>query len=371
MKIIFLVSSMGAGGAERVAATLCRAWVERGDDVTLVPTFSGGGKSFYVLDGRVSLRYLSDELGLNYGTGKNYARRLMALRRMIVGEQPDVVVSFLPNVNVAAIVATAFTGVPCVVCERSDPTARTMPWVWRRACRLLYRFADCVAVQTQSVAERISGIYGELKRVEVVPNPLPQVLVTWPMTLKEPHSPRVLLSLGRLTSGKRVDLVIRAFAELAPTHPDWVLHVYGDGPLAPTLVSQVAAYPLEIRERIQLLGSTTDPWTVMRASDAFVMASELEGFPNALLEAMSLGLPCVTTDCRSGPRDISRNGQDALLIPVGDLDALVQALGHLMDDAELRRVLGLRARDSVLGRYCLSQVLVIWDNIFRSVGVRR
>lgn len=371
MIIVFLVSSLGSGGAERVATTLCRAWVERGDDVILVPTFSGGGKPFYVLDERVKLRYLSDEVGPALGSSKHYGRRLMALRRMIWDQQPDVVVSFLPNVNIAAIIATAFTGIPCVVCERSDPTARAMPWIWRRACQLLYRFADCVAVQTEAVAERIGELYGDLKRVAVVPNPLPQALVSWPIASSKTVGPRVLLSLGRLASGKRVDLVISAFAELVPTHPDWVLRIYGDGPMASSLANQLATYPVKIRECIQLLGATTDPWTVMQAADAFVLASEVEGFPNALLEAMGLGLPCVTTDCRSGPREISQHGQDALLVPVGDLDALTQALGRLMGDADLRQTLGSRARTSVHERYRLGTVLTIWDDIFRSVGARR
>lgn len=371
MKVIFLVSSMGSGGAERVAATLCRAWVERGDDVILVPTFSGGGQPFYVLDERVKLRYLSDEVGPALGGGKRYGRRLMALRRMIREQQPDVVVSFLPNVNIAAIMATAFTGIPCVVCERSDPTARAMPWIWRRACQLLYRFADCVAVQTEAVAERIGELYGDLKRVAVVPNPLPQTLVSWPVASSRTVDPRVLLSLGRLASGKRVDWVISAFAELAPRYPDWVLHIYGDGPMAQSLANQMMTYPMEIRERIQLLGATTDPWAVMQAADAFVLASEVEGFPNALLEAMGLGLPCVTTDCRSGPREISRNGQDALLVPVGDLGALTQALGRVMGDAELRQTLGRQGRTSVHERYRLETVLTIWDDIFKSVGAWR
>ncbi len=141
--------------------------------------------------------------------------------------------------------------------------------------------------------------------------------------------------------------------------------------MASSLANQIASYPVKIREGIQLLGATTDPWTVMQAADAFVLASEVEGFPNALLEAMGLGLPCVTTDCRSGPSEISRYGQDALLVPVGDLNALTQALSRLMGDADLRQTLGWQARTSVHERYRLETVLMIWDDIFRSVGVGR
>jgi glycosyltransferase involved in cell wall biosynthesis len=148
------------------------------------------------------------------------------------------------------------------------------------------------------------------------------------------------------------------------------LHLAGDGPQRTTLQRQIDATKLP-SSRLRLLGRSSEPWTLMREADAFVMASRYEGFPNALLEAMGTGLPCVATDCPSGPREISRDGIDALLVTPGDSVALEAALDRLMGDATLRKDLGERARKSVMERYSLPTVLKIWDAVFASVGVMR
>lgn len=366
MNILFLISSLGAGGAERVASTLCNAWVGRGNLVTLVPTFSGGGSSFYVLDERVELVYLAQLAGPTFGPRKRYLRRIMGLRRLIRARRPDVVISFLPNVNVAAIVATAFTKVPVVISERRDPISQPTSDFWEFACTVFYRFADAVVVQTDSVLRSINGVYPALKRVVCVPNPSLQA-VRLCSSADRSSSRRVLLSLGRLASEKQVEHSIEAFAALSDRHGQWDLHIYGDGPARGRLLSLVEE--LGARERIFFMGKTVQPDDVMAKADAFVMTSRNEGFPNALLEAMATGLPCVVYDCPSGPHEITRGGQDALLIPLNDRDALAVALGRLMVDAKLREDLGCRARVSVLARYELNAVLHQWDEVFKRVGV--
>lgn len=369
MKIVFLISSLGSGGAERVASTLSNAWVARGDQVTLVPTFSGGGQPFYELDPRVEVRYLANEIGGPVaGGGKRYLQRLLALRRLIRQRQPDLVLSFLPNVNIAALAATAFTRIPCIVSERSDPSMQPIGRVWSLACRLLYRYADAVTVQTEAVAGRIGTIYPGLRRVAVMPNPLPAALEAQP-----PRDPDqlasarpVLLSVGRLAPEKRTNLIIDSFARLATSHPNWDLHLVGDGPLRADLQRQIEATGLP-PGRIRLLGRSAEPWTLMRQADAFVLASDYEGFPNALLEAVALGLPAVSTDCRSGPREISDNGSVVHLVPPSDGAALQQALSTLMADTARRRQLGREGAASVRRRYSLDAVLALWDALFAQV----
>lgn len=367
MRIVFLVSSLGTGGAERVATTLCSAWAARGDSVTLVPTFSGGGEPFYALHEKIELIYLAQKVVGAKGGGKNYLGRLHALRQIIRERNPDVVVSFLPNVNVAALAATAFSGVPCIVCERSDPSIQPIGWLWRAVCRVVYRFANLVTVQTQAVATSIHHVYGGLKRVAVVPNPLPVDLMHWQARGSRTER-KILLSLGRLVVEKQVGLVIESFAQLAPLFPDWDLHIYGEGPVRDALQGRIDA--LGLRDRVQLQGRASEPWRVMADADVFVMASRYEGFPNALLEAMGVGLPCVTTDCPSGPREITRDGKDALLVGAADGEGLLAALTRLMGDADLRIALGEQARTSVADRYALNSVLSTWDSLFAQVGAR-
>ncbi len=364
MKIVLLVSSLDSGGTERVAVSLSNAWRGRGDAVTLVPTFSGGGQPFYEVEHGVELIYLADVVGVRRRSALSYAQRILALRRLIVERSPDVVVSFLPNVNLAAIFAASFLRIPLIVCERSDPLSYPPEGIVSALCRLTYRFADMLTVQTDSVASRIDGFYPGLKAVRAIPNPLPTGLMSY--VRKENDGRKVLLSLGRLSSEKQIDKLLEAFAALAPDFADWDLHIYGDGPMKAALEAQI--HRAGVQGRAILRGATHCPWQVMAGADAFVMASKYEGFPNALLEAMGVGLPCVVFDCPSGPREITRDGRDALLVPLDDENGLRAALRRLMADAGLRTVLGNRARESVRRRFSLPGVMDQWDHLFHEVG---
>jgi glycosyltransferase involved in cell wall biosynthesis len=369
MRLVMMVSSLGSGGAERVASSLCSALAERGDSVRLVPTFSGRGTAFYPLHSSVDLQFLADRVATRGERGKNQLGRLMALRSLCREFAPDVVVSFLTNVNVAAVLSTRFLGVPCVISERIDPAMMPTSRMWRLACRMVYPFADTVVVQTPGIARSVAGLYPGLRQVCVIPNPLPVGLDAHHHRGRSTHDGRkVMLSMGRLSAQKRVDHIVAAFARIAVHCPEWDLHIWGEGELRRALEQQVEACGLA--HRIALFGRTGDPWAVMADADAFVMASEFEGFPNALLEAMGVGLPCISTDCRSGPADLAEGGRVARLVPVGDVTALAQAMEGMMNDGQARADLGTAARRSVRERFGLEAILTAWDRAFLRLGVK-
>lgn len=367
MKILVLLSSLGAGGAERVACTLANAWSSRSDQVTLMPTFSGRGECFYQLSPDVRLVYLADLVSSRVRTFINRIARLRALRRFIAAERPDVIVSFLPDVNVAAVVASAGLGVPVVVCERTDQFVMPISRLLRLACRFTYPLADALMVQTLAVATKYASSGWDLRRVRVIPNPIPRQMLDLRHYVSVGGRTR-LIAVGRLDEGKQFGMLINVFASLSKRHTNWSLRILGDGPLRPTLQQQIST--LGLNGRVELPGRTTSIGEEFVEADAFVLTSAYEGFPNALLEAMAVGLPCVTFDCPSGPREMSMDGQVALLVPLNDEQALGLALQRLMLDADLRQALGSRARASVIERFALDKVLAQWDSLFKEVRVK-
>ena len=378
MRILLLVSSMNAGGAERVAASLANAWVGEGHDVCLMPTYShGNGRSFYPLDAAVRQVWVSRHL-----SGPGMFRTLakpMVLRRLIQAEAPDVIVSFLTNVNVMVLAATKGLNVPTIVCERTNPVAsKNVSPVLARLRRLLYPQADAVMLQTEQAACTFTQLVPDLRHVAVIPNPLPAALEAAARAaddqaqdapshanVVENAGRKQLCAMGRFVATKRFDMLINVFAELAADFPDWDLTIWGDGPLHGAMQEKVRQAGLQ--ERISLPGKTDAPWEALEAAQAFVMTSEVEGFPNVLLESMALGLPCVTMDCPSGPAELSREGRDAILVGLNDEAGLQEALRQVMTDEVLRRDLGHRATISVRDRYSMAAVLERWQFLFDGV----
>ncbi|MDP3662686.1 MAG: glycosyltransferase family 4 protein [Nitrosomonas sp.] len=369
-KILLLVSAMNSGGAERVAANLANAWVGRGDQVTLVATYSGHSECFYKLSGDVEFCYLADMVA--HSDRQNPLRqikRLLALRRLILAIQPDVVLSFLTNVNIAALMASCYSGYPTIVSERNYPPIQLEGWFYKCLCRWLYPYAASVVMQTSKgarwMAENLPGV-----RSTVIPNPAPYPLSVFEprLTPSEYLAPqrKLLLAVGRLSEQKGFDYLLMAFSELAAIHQDWDLVILGEGAIRPVLESQIQALGLETRVHLPGQAGNVSNW--YQRADLYVMSSRHEGFPNTLIEAMAHGCAVVSYDCDTGPRDIIRHGDDGLLVePVGDVPALASALDQLMLDDEARQRMGQKAI-GVRERYSVENVLRMWDRVFDEVA---
>jgi glycosyltransferase involved in cell wall biosynthesis len=363
-RILFFVSSMHGGGAERVASLLCNHWASQEYDVNLVATFSGGGECVYLLDNRVRFDYLSDFVG---GTSKsifNKIRRLFALRRIIRDGHADVVVSFLTHVNVAVLLASRGLGVPVVVSERTFPPAMPLGATLERLRRLTYHWASKVVVQTQEAEEWLRA-WSRKAEGRVIPNP-----VVFPLPSYKPaiapidvvnSGQRLILAVGRLGVEKGFDTLLEAFSELAEKFRSWDLVILGEGSERPALERLRAR--LELAERVHIPGRVGNLVDWYERSDGFVLSSQFEGFPNALLEAMAHGLPAVSFDCHAGPRDIIRHGVDGILVPrQHGVTGLVSALESLMTDELLREKLGSAARN-VRERFSSDRVMAQWDRV--------
>lgn len=366
MNIVLFISAMQDGGAESVAATLVNAWVDRGDTVTLVATYSGRSTCNYPVSDRVKFVYLADLVKRGGRGPLAFVERMRALRALMRDSKADVIVSFLTNVNVATILASRGLGIPIIVSEHTNPLADRRSFVWRTLCRFVYPKANLLTLLTDDVVAPYRKLVPGLKDVAVMPNPLPDGLFL--QQLQQPAARKRVITLGRLNKTKQYDLLIRAFSLLADEFPDWDLWIWGEGPERAALEAQVGE--LRMGERVFLPGRTLTPWSELAKGQVFAMSSSHEGLPMALMESMAMGLPVVSFDCPSGPKQLTRNGEDGLLIPPGDANSMAAALRRLISDDPLRAELGRKAAISVRERYSLKAVLQIWDELFERVGAR-
>jgi glycosyltransferase involved in cell wall biosynthesis len=359
VRLAFFIGTLGAGGAERVMSLLCNALQASGHEVSLW-TFDGAGRDFYRLDERVRRvgfglladTRLIDKVHVN-------VRRLLRLRRQLRRERPDVLVSFIAQANVIALMAAVGLDIPVVVSERIDPRVHRESLPVRVLRRLTYRRASCLVVQTNAVRAWGKRMTGK-ERVVSIPNPvaIPQARSATHPSVSD-QSLRVV-AMGRLVRQKGFDLLLQAFSEVTPRFPHTSLVIYGDGPEREALQAQADALGLD--GRVSFPGQTDRAAQALGDAALFVLPSRYEGFPNVLIEAMSLGRAVIAFDCPSGPAEIIRHEIDGLLVPACDVEALAAAMTRLLSDSELRARIAARAAE-VSDRYSLQRVIADWERV--------
>jgi glycosyltransferase involved in cell wall biosynthesis len=371
LRVQCIIHALDLGGAQRMAADFAGSWARAGYTVSLVTT-DARTEDFYSVESsvpRTRLDLAGSSANWRVAIRANF-RRIRALRRAIVEASPDIVVSFIDTSTILCVFATLGLGIPVVGFESSDPTnpqsRRSLPW--RLLRRLAYARAAAITVLTSSIRARLAQ-WRPRVRLALIPNPVPAELLAMPGPTPCPDTGRKrLVAIGRLDHAKGFDMLLSAFPPLAARFPDWDLWIWGEGEERAEL--ERAVQDLDLVGRVFLPGSTRSPWDELGRASLCVLPSRREGFPGALVEAMALGRACVAFDCMSGPREISRDGEDAVLVPASDVAALSAALAELMGDPGRRAALGERAR-KVRERYHPTAIAAQWEDLFQAVLERR
>lgn len=353
MKIVFLISSFQAGGAERVGSWLVARLAGAGYDV--VAATLSGKDFFYALDPRVR----TVKLGLvRPSRGPIDAllasrRRVAAVERLVRDVAPDLLLSFMTAPNLIAIRAGRRAGVPVIVAERNCRGAAIVSVFQDLFRRFLYPRASAVVLQTEADAAN----YAFLHEASVIPNP-----VAAPSAAARPRK-RIILAVGRLERQKGFDLLLEAFA-LVEDRRDWRLLIAGEGAERPALEAQIER--LGLSGSVELLGRRRDIAELYAEASIFCLSSRYEGFPNVLVEAMAAGCAVISVDCPTGPKEILEDGLDGLLITSEDTMALAAALERLMGDEALRKRLGASA-SGVRSRFHEDRIFERWQELVSSV----
>jgi GalNAc-alpha-(1->4)-GalNAc-alpha-(1->3)-diNAcBac-PP-undecaprenol alpha-1,4-N-acetyl-D-galactosaminyltransferase len=356
--ILLVISSLSAGGAERVLTLLARGFLDQGHRVD-VATIFGRQNDFYALPdgvGRIALDMAGETTGLIDKVSGNFCR-IRALRRAIRQAKPDLIISFLPETNVLTILAGIGLGIPVIATEHVDPYSYPMPRLWRCLRRLTYPRAARLVSVSFGVDKAFSWLPASRRAVIYNPVCLDQLALS-PSALPVYDWSHTITAMGRLEVEKGFDLLIDAFGQVTADFPDWGLVIYGEGSLREKLSAQIES--LGLAERIRLPGVTAAPAVALRQSDLFVLSSRYEGFGLTLVEAMSCGLPVVATDCPCGPSEIVHPDVDTLVVPRENATAMAQAMSRLMSDPAERRRLGENARLSAQ-RFSLDAAMQAWE----------
>lgn len=296
-KIMLYINVIYGGGAERVMVNLAKYFSENGYDTTLVTSFRSTGE--YPLAPTVR-RLTLEETEIKQSRIKRNLSRIKKLRNLCKAEKPDILISFMEEPNFRAILATRGLPVKTLVSVRNDPNKEYAGKLGWFVGKVLLPMADGCVFQTSDAQkwfpERLQKksriIYNAVKEdfYQVERTPVRGEIVT----------------CGRLTEQKNHKLLINAFAEVQKIYPYATLKIYGEGALREELQDQINT--LDLNEKVFLMGATNNVAKALQTADLFVLSSDYEGMPNALMEAMAAGVPCVSTDCPcGGPRELFGN----------------------------------------------------------------
>ena len=329
-KILFVLPRMGGGGAERVVSILANNLSKNGDNVVSIHTFVSG-ESFYRIDEKVILtdcgiKKVKKGLFRKLSVFINFPKAFFRTRKLIKKGNFDYVLSFLAEADITLWLCKK-TGVKFThVCsEINDP--RKKGRLKRFFLKKTYKRADKFVCQSQTIANFYSFIDSNKK--VVIPNPLnPQILPKRDKDLKN-----TVVAVGRLTAQKNFTLLINAFSRVLQKFPDYSLEIYGEGGERSDLERQIER--LGLAPKIELKGAQKGVLDKIKNAKLFVMSSDYEGFPNALLESMGIGLPVVCTDFFTGTARELIDEKGGMLVPTGDENALATAIVKMLSKPDL------------------------------------
>jgi GalNAc-alpha-(1->4)-GalNAc-alpha-(1->3)-diNAcBac-PP-undecaprenol alpha-1,4-N-acetyl-D-galactosaminyltransferase len=361
--ITLVISSLSCGGAERAAVLISKGLIKRGYKVSLI-TIAGTERDFYkVPEGvyRLVLNLAKDSPTLIHALLNNLYR-FWVLRQAIHSLQPDIVISFMYPTNILTLLSLTKTAYPVIVSEQNDPTKNPDEGWWGKLRRIAYPLAEQVVSVSQGVDKYFEWL-PKSKRT-VIYNPLQPIKdekdkIILPQGVD--INKKWAIAMGRLHYQKNFELLLSAFHKIVNKHPDWQLLIFGEGKLRPKLEDIVEK--LGLSNQVLLAGIINDPFTIFKRSELFVLSSRFEGFGNVLIEAMACGVPVISTDCPSGPREIIRDGIDGVLVPNEDVSALAAAMDRLMSNEEERKHLAESAPEGA-ERFNIENIIGIWEDLF-------
>lgn len=357
MKITLFIGSLYGGGAERVTCNLANYLVQYGYEIEIL-TMSETAKS-YELNSNVTVRTL---LPLDNRKNKlwNILMRFPRLWKYLITEKRNVYIVMLPKTTIMLLAFRWMTKAKVIAAERNNPNAYSKQIAV--SLKMLASKADGWVFQTEDAKKWYDG-YIITNRTTTIPNAINPVFIRSGF---DGEKRKVIAGVGRLNIQKNFGLLINAYAQIVSEFPEYKLVIYGCGVEEVKLKEQVKK--LGLQGRVEFPGNIQNIADEMEKNTMFVLSSDFEGMPNALMEAMALGLPCVATDCPcGGPHELIQDGVNGFLVPVGNVDKMVEAMKKVLSDTKKAVSIGQEAT-KIINDYAPQKIYGQWEKFIRMIA---
>ncbi len=359
MKLLFVSGNLSDGGAQRVIAVISSQLAKMGHEVNLL-LFARNEKE-YPVDPAVKIT----ALGENFQEYSKLSglQRMLTIRKKVKSIQPDVAVGFLEG-GYGLFLATLGMKFPSVASVRNNPdVVLKKKGVRATINRVWFSAADAVVLQTSRQKDQVKKF--NWKNKTIIPNPVSDNALNM-----EPHNYdrpcRRIVMAGRLAEQKNYPMALKAMQKVLEKYPDTKLDIFGKGKQEESL--QTMIQEMGLNENVRLMGWTQDTLGEYANSDIYVMTSDFEGMPNALMEAMAAGLPCVSTDCDTGPEDLITDGENGYLVQLGDADALAERLIQIIEmPSSKRKAIGEKAKQTMNNNFNVEAVAEKWEALMQEL----
>lgn len=337
-KLLFHINSMGKGGAERVVSVLARHFAKDGYETIIVTLWRADEE--YELAEEVRRINLGDNRNLeNTGRIALAVGRFMGLRKIICRENPDLVISFCNKANFRCSYSMLGIKIPLLVSVRNDPRIYYLPY--KHGVRRMERKAAGCVFQTNDAMNCFDEKFQQKSRV--IWNPLDDKYLAVSNSINSiKERSKYIVNVGRISAQKNQILLLRAFRKIMTKIPEYELRIYGeeDEAGAKKILCDYV-HQNGMQDRVRFMGQSSHLEKEIRDASLFVLSSDYEGLPNALIEAMALGIPVISTDCPcGGPGELIEDGVSGCLVSVGDEDKLADAMLKLLTNSALAEEMG-------------------------------
>ena len=357
-KILIYTMAMIKGGTERTISNLSNYFIDK-YNITIVCNINH--ESDYKLDPRIKLIFIDKTDKINEKIQKKIFTKIgpyrtKKLKEIINEEKPNLIISFLPEPTIRSLyLKNYFSNINIIVAIRNTPKKEFRTPIRKLLRNYYYNKADSILIQDESFINYLPNKL--INKITVIPNYISNSFINTKINNKKENR---IITITRLEKQKNIPLLIKSFSKLNTKYKNYKLYIYGKGSLEKKLLIQINK--LNLNKRVFLVGTTNNIIDEMNKAYLFVLPSNYEGMPNSLLEAMSLGLPVISTNSSKTIPNIIKNNENGIIVRKNNQKELTKKIEYLLNNKKQANILGKEAL-YVRDKYNQEKIIKYWEQI--------